>query len=420
MRSRRQLRQSTSPRLRQKTLLVYAVAATTIAAIIGGGVFLYFNLGNSRDTLAKKNEVGYVSAGNGDWESTDVWTKNAQWISDTPGENVNTDFVDVYGYITRNGDLQLGGSTSMNVYDTLRIKGNITVGAGSTITIHEGGLLIVENDYITNGGALSRNNGKVVGVQNFRGSGGAQVENNSLFYVYGDIVSSGGAMYNGSKNEPVMANFLGEQTLLNENPELHTFASGVGILPITLGYFKAKADKGKTLIEWMTINEKNNNFFTIERSPDAKQFQVLETMPGAGNSETELKYNFVDAYPLEGNSYYRLKQTDFDGQFEYFNIVAVHHESVSSQNTTELTIDNVWPNPFVTDIHIRFALTEDGPLTISLKNLGGKTVLEEVQQGYRGMNEISLQDHLGLSAGIYLLTVSHPAYQSKPIKVVKR
>jgi hypothetical protein len=77
------------------------------------------------------------------------------------------------------------------------------------------------------------------------------------------------------------------------------------------------------VLEWATGSEINNDFFTIERSLDVEHAEIIGYLDGAGNSTQTLWYSFVDQNPLPGISYYRLKQTDFDGKFEYFDWVAV-------------------------------------------------------------------------------------------------
>lgn len=89
-------------------------------------------------------------------------------------------------------------------------------------------------------------------------------------------------------------------------------------LPIELTYFKASAtESNQVLLSWETASEISNDFFTIERSRDLRQWELVSTMQGAGNSSTAISYSAIDRSPLEGTSYYRLKQTDYDGSFSY-------------------------------------------------------------------------------------------------------
>lgn len=119
-------------------------------------------------------------------------------------------------------------------------------------------------------------------------------------------------------------------------------------LPIELLYFNANYN-GKTVdLNWETASEINNDYFTIERSSDGVNFESLSTTKGAGNSTNKIKYSDADTSPLNGISYYRLKQTDFDGNFSYSQIV-----TVEANDPIEFSL---FPNP-----------TNNGLITISSK-----------------------------------------------------
>ncbi len=96
-------------------------------------------------------------------------------------------------------------------------------------------------------------------------------------------------------------------------------------LPIILDYFKAKYDEGgKVVLKWKSTKEIDNDFYSVERSFDGMQWQLLATIDGAGNSDTPIPYSYLDIAPHLGTNYYRLKQTDYDGGYEYFKPVVVH------------------------------------------------------------------------------------------------
>jgi hypothetical protein len=400
-------------------VLIYAAAITLVTIVVGILVFFYMNLGTGHDSLARANRREYTSSGTGDWDDASHWEKSQTWMNDTPGNNVNADVVNIRGYITSSGNLSIGGKTVMTIYDTLRVIGDLTVGAGSELIIEEKGLLIVENDYITNGGARTHNDGTVVGIRNFRGTGGSEVENNHLFYVFGDIRSSGGSTYNGAKNEPENANFLTERTLMDNNPPLYEFSSGIFVMPITLAYFQAEKDGDQTLLKWGTINEENNDFFTIERSRDGKQFEIIDQIKGAGNSDVELSYSFVDPEPLQGANYYRLKQTDYNGDFEYFNIEVVYHD-FPVENANPINIDQVWPNPFQQQFSVRFEVQESANVKLTLTDMQGQVKKDLIYAAYPGSNEIKFQEGSKMTPGIYLLTLSYANYRTEPMRLVKR
>lgn len=101
--------------------------------------------------------------------------------------------------------------------------------------------------------------------------------------------------------------------------------------PIQLLYFHAKLiASGRALLQWSTALEVNNHYFTIERSTDGIHFTAIGTLPGAGNSSSTLLYNTIDEHALSGISYYRIKQTDYNGAFSYSNIESINDQLIQS------------------------------------------------------------------------------------------
>lgn len=101
------------------------------------------------------------------------------------------------------------------------------------------------------------------------------------------------------------------------------------VLPVELLEFTGEAQADNiNLLQWTTATEINNDYFTLERSEDAINFEAIATIGGAGNSSVINHYHFFDAIGKNAPAtyYYRLKQTDFDGKFEYFNIVAISRQ----------------------------------------------------------------------------------------------
>jgi hypothetical protein len=96
--------------------------------------------------------------------------------------------------------------------------------------------------------------------------------------------------------------------------QMPTATCGPYNLPVELAGFKAKVtEDSKVSLNWMTYSEINNDYFTVERSADGIQFEEVSKVKGKGNSTTINNYETIDSKPLPGVSYYRIKQTDFDG-----------------------------------------------------------------------------------------------------------
>ncbi|MDD2983891.1 MAG: choice-of-anchor Q domain-containing protein [Crocinitomicaceae bacterium] len=119
-------------------------------------------------------------------------------------------------------------------------------------------------------------------------------------------------------------------------------------LPIELVKFDVVSENAQVLINWTTASERNNDFFTVEKSINGTSWSQLITVKGQGNSTSLNYYNVIDGQPYFGTSYYRLKQTDFDGKTEYFDIKSVN------LNRKNMDI-KVHPNPtssFITVVGI--------------------------------------------------------------------
>jgi surface protein len=153
-------------------------------------------------------------------------------------------------------------------------------------------------------------------------------------------------------------------------------------LPVELLDFTAEIKNRTVDLTWQTASEHNNDFFTVERSSDGFNFELIAYVDGAGNSTSLLSYATQDANPFVGVSYYRLKQTDFDGAFEYSDIRVI----VKSDDSDLL----VFPNPSNTGL-INFKSAVDiGELSIYSSE--GKLVFKETV----GNNVL-----VKLSAGVY-------------------
>jgi hypothetical protein len=100
-------------------------------------------------------------------------------------------------------------------------------------------------------------------------------------------------------------------------------------LPVELIFFTAENSGNRVDLKWQTASEKNNDFFEVQRSFDGKEFEVLGIVEGAGDSKETIDYGFKDYSPLTGDSYYRLRQVDYDGAFEYSEVVKINRIEAS-------------------------------------------------------------------------------------------
>ena len=98
-----------------------------------------------------------------------------------------------------------------------------------------------------------------------------------------------------------------------------------GVLPITLVNFEGIKESNGLRLRWQTASEIGNDYFSIERSSDAIEFETIGVVKGSGFSEAISNYDFIDQTPLFGNNFYRLTQFDFDGSSSSSNVIAYRH-----------------------------------------------------------------------------------------------
>lgn len=153
-----------------------------------------------------------------------------------------------------------------------------------------------------------------------------------------------------------------------EDEHIWAMAYDATPLPIELVAFEAQAlDNSYIHCTWATGSERDNDFFTVERSRDAISFEPVGTVAGAGNSNTVLHYTFDDPAPYTGTSYYRLRQTDLDGTTSYSQAVPV--------TFTEKAAINLHPNPNNGAFTIQ-RTDSDTELPLQLVDASGRMVMQ--------------------------------------------
>ncbi|MBX2927324.1 MAG: T9SS type A sorting domain-containing protein [Saprospiraceae bacterium] len=166
-------------------------------------------------------------------------------------------------------------------------------------------------------------------------------------------------------------------------------------LPVELLYFNARPNGKVVDLNWATASEKDNDYFTVERSRDGVRFDPVLQVPGAGTSTEPLQYFDTDARPLPGVSYYRLRQTDFDGAFSFSSVVAVQMPFDDKEFA-------VYPNPAQDHFYLDAGTDLSGLRCRLLNNIG--QTMPTAPQTEAGRLRFSTQ---GLAAGMYFLEVIH-------------
>lgn len=144
-------------------------------------------------------------------------------------------------------------------------------------------------------------------------------------------------------------------------------------LPIELVDFKGKYVNNQSVLSWVTASEKDNDYFILERSEDAHEFTQIGKIDGAGNSNSFLNYQFIDAKPINQVAYYRLKQVDFDGQYSYSQVIALRS---NQKINAEI---KAYPNPSNGNFLITNIPFEDGEDFIcEVYNLQGELLKKDL------------------------------------------
>lgn len=181
-------------------------------------------------------------------------------------------------------------------------------------------------------------------------------------------------------------------------------------LPIELLSFDARPKDSEVFVNWLTASEINTDYFSVERSPDGVIFESIGTVRAAGNSTHFLSYSFVDNDPLSGSSFYRLKETDFDGYTSFSLPVELQFKRVQN----ELVIKSV--NRSEDQLAVTFYSPVDQEIEISFYDCIGKLFFFKNQHLTSGYQTILLPfEHI--AAGMHLLTVRTP-YQLLSKKIM--
>jgi hypothetical protein len=185
-------------------------------------------------------------------------------------------------------------------------------------------------------------------------------------------------------------------------------------LPVEFVSVNAILSGADVAVKWTTASEVNNQKFEVERSIDGVVFETIHTQKGAGNSNNVIDYNYIDVQPVFNNSgalYYRIKQTDFNGEYSYSKMVPV------SKTVSRIESVSVYPNPFTGVFGVEAVLKADANATIELTDAVGKKVWQKNSSLLAGKNTIDI-DGTNLNAGVYFLTISGDGI-SQHIRMIK-
>jgi len=217
---------------------------------------------------------------------------------------------------------------------------------------------------------------------------------NNTSFVYGYI-------------DTVSTNLTGDGTFIIDSSKF--------VLPVELISFTADVNKNNAMLSWSTSSESNNSGFEIERSGNNGQWSKIGFVHGKGNSSSQNFYFFADKNLNTGIYNYRLKQIDYNGNYEYYYL----QNEINIGKPEEFSLKQNYPNPFNPMTKIDFSLPEDGNVSLSVYDNSGKLVSKlmngSVNSGYHSVNF----NASGISSGIYFYKLEFENKDKSFSKVMK-
>lgn len=396
MKTRNKISTSVVQKMRSELLFLSAGIAITGIIIC---LMVYFNIGSYED--AKAAGSSYSSNRTGSWSTGNTWNGGV-----APGVSLNGDAITVNTNhtVTLSGNLSAQNNSSfvINSSAILRIEGDLTVQNNLVLTVY--GELIVT-------GKIDAKNGASIGISgggNITTGGDFIVGNNASINVDGTLNIGGGLTFG---SNPV---FTGTGTVNISGTGCNQW-SGSGTcnenitLPVELMAFEALNSDEGVLLRWKTASELNNDMFTIERSDNGIDYDYIASVKGNGTTKIISDYRYTDTNPLNGISYYRLLQTDYDGAVTIFKPVSV---KINSSTTSSFS---VYPNP-LTGSTLNINFSEPQEALIRVIDANGNEVLSERVDGSANQTQVALNENL--PSGFYYIKYV-TSTSTKSMKLVK-
>ena len=179
-------------------------------------------------------------------------------------------------------------------------------------------------------------------------------------------------------------------------------------MPVELLSFTSSVEKNTVKLKWITGKEINNSGFSVERtaSGNPESWTEIGFVKGKGTSNYAVTYEYIDKSLLQGKYKYRIKQTDYNGNFEYFSLAG---EAVVGVPAKYELLQN-YPNPFNPSTSISYALPKDGFVNLKMYDVLGreiKTLISEFKKANIYTVDFNASD---LSTGVYYYKINVDGY----------
>jgi hypothetical protein len=178
--------------------------------------------------------------------------------------------------------------------------------------------------------------------------------------------------------------------------------------PVMINSVNAINSDGNVSIVWSTSTESNNSGFEVQRSSMDQNWTTLGFVKGAGNSTEPKSYTYEDKNLSSGIYKYRLKQIDFNGNFEYFELP----EAVTIGIPDKYFVDQNYPNPFNPATTIAFGIPDAGNVTLKIFDMAGREIKTLVNEFKDAGYYIAKFDGSSLASGTYIYRLESGSFVS--------
>jgi len=186
------------------------------------------------------------------------------------------------------------------------------------------------------------------------------------------------------------------------------------VIPVELTSFAASVNDFDVTLNWSTATETNNQGFEVQRSTD-NQFTTIGFVDGFGTSTENHNYSYVDGSVQAGSYTYRLKQVDYDGTFEYSDVVEVEVLAPDAYS-----LEQNYPNPFNPSTMIKFSLAADSKVSLTVFDVLGQEVTNLINGNLaKGLHEINFNAS-NINSGVYFYRIDATAVDGTNFSSVKK
>jgi hypothetical protein len=188
-------------------------------------------------------------------------------------------------------------------------------------------------------------------------------------------------------------------------------------MPVVLASFTSSFNNRDAKLNWSTSAELNNSGFDVERSSDEVRWTKIDFVKGSGTSHIPVYYSFVDKNLATGKYRYRLKQYDYNGNFEYYNLS--NDVEIGAPSRYDLTQN--YPNPFNPQTRIDFTIPVDSKVSLIIYDVSGRETAKLINNEIRKADYYTVNFNASaLSSGIYFYKIIADNFvQTKKMMVVK-